>query len=73
LNKKTDKKKDKSHINQYAKYSGLAFQLFLALLIAAYIGQFLDKKLALPNSYITLLLIIIVFFGFMYKIVKELS
>lgn len=63
----------KSNISQYAKYSGLAFQLFFSLLIAALVGQWIDKKLQLSNDYITLLLIVIVFFAMMYKLVKDLS
>lgn len=63
----------KEKIRQYAKYSGLAFQLFFTLIIAAFIGQWIDGKLEFSNDYITLLLIVIVFFAFMYKLVKELS
>jgi apolipoprotein N-acyltransferase len=72
LSKKPIENKN-SHVNQYAKYSGLAFQMFFSLLVAALLGQWIDDKFELSRDYMTLVLIVTVFFGFIYKLIKELS
>ena len=60
-------------VNQYLKYSGMAFTLFILLGIAALIGQWLDKKMATPQPYFTIILILLFMGGFFYRLVKDLS
>lgn len=62
-----------SQSNQYLKYSGMAFQLFILLAIAAWIGQKLDKALHLSSPYITIVLILLFTTAFFYKLVKDLG
>lgn len=59
--------------NQYLKYSGMVFQLFVLLGFGAWAGQYLDKKLNTPEPYFTILLILLFMAGFFYKLVKDLS
>jgi NADH:ubiquinone oxidoreductase subunit H len=51
----------------YLKYSGLAFQLAAVVLAGILIGGWLQKPL------FTMLLVMIFFGGFMYKLYKELT
>ena len=59
--------------NQYLKYSGMVFQLFVLLGVGAWLGQYLDKKLHTPDPYFTILFILLFTAGFFYKLVKELG
>ncbi len=59
--------------NQYLKYSGMVFQLFILLGIGAWLGQYLDKKLKTTDPYFTILLILLFMAGFFYKLVKDLG
>ena len=59
--------------NQYLKYSGMVFQLFVLLAVGAWLGQYLDEKLNTPDPYFTILLILLFTAGFFYKLVKDLS
>ena len=65
--------RDRRQVNQYLKYSGMAFQLFLLLAAGAWLGQWLDKKMATPQPYFTIILILLFTFGFFYRLVKDLS
>ncbi len=58
---------------EYLKYSGLAFQ-FAGLVIAGYlIGGWLDRLLHFEKPVMTVLLILVMFTGYMYKLYMELS
>ncbi len=60
-----------SEVNAYMRYAGLAFQIFGILAIGAFVGQWLDKKLGLTHAWITIVLILFLFIGIIYKIVLE--
>ncbi|HMQ07000.1 MAG TPA: hypothetical protein PKC30_06835 [Saprospiraceae bacterium] len=62
------KRKDATHM----KYIGFAFQLFLTMAIAGYLGGQLDKVAGWDKTYLTAIFIILVFLGFMIKLLKEL-
>ncbi len=69
--KKPDKIFEKSRA--YMKYSGLAFQ-FAAIVVVSYlIGKWLDGILGFEKPYMTMLLILVFFTGFLYKLYIELS
>ncbi len=62
-----------SQSNQYLKYSGMAFQLFILLAIGALGGQKLDQVLNTSQPYFTIALILLFTTGFFYKLVKDLN
>jgi hypothetical protein len=57
----------------YVKYSGLAFQLAAVVFAGIFIGRWLDEKLMLEKPVFTMLLVMIFFGGYMYKLYKELT
>ena len=57
----------------YLKYSGLVFQLVGVVVAGLLIGKWLDGLLHLEKPYITMLLILVFFSGYMYKLYIELS
>jgi len=67
------KKKNKTKVNAYLKYSGIAFQLFFLLFITAYAGQWVDARLGNKRPYLTAFLLIFVLGGYLYKLVKDLE
>ena len=56
----------------YLKYSGLASQLLGIGGFSFVAGRYLDSKVGFDKPYITILLIIATFSGYMYKLYKEL-
>jgi F0F1-type ATP synthase assembly protein I len=57
---------------EYMKYSGLAFQ-FAAIVIVGYlIGKWIDGLFGFEKPVMTMLLILVLFTGFMYKLYIEL-
>lgn len=42
-------------VNNYLKYSGMAFQMVGTMLVGIFIGRWLDHKLATPQPYFTAL------------------
>jgi len=68
----TESKKQKP-INNYAKYSGLATQLLVLLLISAWIGKKLDARWGEDNKYFTAFLMVTVLVAYFYKLFKELE
>ncbi len=63
----------KDNKRAYLKYSGLAVQLFVTLGISAYLGGKLDDYMGNKMDYMTILIVLLVFIVFMYKVVKDLS
>ncbi len=63
---------NKSKTNQYLKYSGLAFQMFVLLLIAVYAGQWLDNKFDFQRPYLTALLLIFALLSYFIKLYYDL-
>jgi len=66
-------KKPKKEVNPALKYSGMAMQLLILLLLAAWGGQKLDAYFELANPFITILFLLSALFAFLYKLVKDLS
>jgi Putative F0F1-ATPase subunit Ca2+/Mg2+ transporter len=65
--------KPKNSINNYAKYSGLAFQMGLVIFLAAYAGQKLDAYFALATPWCTVVLSLLAIFGVLYSTIQQLS
>ncbi len=58
--------------NSYLKYSGLGFQFAALIFVAIFAGKWLDNKMDMTKPIFTLLLVVVFFGGFMYKLYKEL-
>jgi len=56
-----------------ARYFGLAFQLFVVLVIAAVLGNWIDSLLELERPIFTALLIPLFLIGFIYKLYLDLN
>lgn len=54
-----DKKEPIKKVNNYLKYSGMAFQMVGALLVGVFLGRWLDRKLDTPQPYFTALLALV--------------
>jgi len=65
--------RQKKNVDVYLKYTGLAFQMAAVIMIAIWSGQWLDKKLSLDQPYMTLLLTLVFFSTYMYKLTKDLT
>ncbi|MDQ3143075.1 MAG: AtpZ/AtpI family protein [Bacteroidota bacterium] len=59
--------------NQVLKYSGLAFQIFGTLAVAAFLGQWLDKKFKTDLPLFTMGTVIFFFTGIMVWLYKDLQ
>jgi F0F1-type ATP synthase assembly protein I len=70
--KKSPEEKRKSAIKATAKYSGMAIQLLGACLAGAFIGRWLDAKLALERPLFAVFLTILFMFAAFYVIYKQL-
>lgn len=55
------------------KYAGLGFQLFVLLLIGAFIGKKIDHWLNTDKPYFTALVILLFTGGFFYKLYLDLT
>ncbi|NOT38424.1 MAG: AtpZ/AtpI family protein [Saprospiraceae bacterium] len=65
--------KKSGEVNAYLKYAGLAFQIFGILAVGAFLGQWIDEKLNFSQPWMTILLIVFLFAGIIYKIFLETS
>ncbi|HPK09907.1 MAG TPA: AtpZ/AtpI family protein [Saprospiraceae bacterium] len=70
---KDNKESKSSGMNAYLKYSGIAFQLAGLMIAALFIGQWLDKKMEFDKPYLTATLIILFFFGYLYRLYIDLT
>ncbi len=68
-----EKKDLKEQIKFYGKYMGLAMEMFGILLVAALIGQWLDKKFETSRPLITALLVVVALGGVLFKMIKDLG
>jgi len=51
---KSKKNQTKSNLNDYAKYSSLAFEMIIIIIAGVFGGQFLDRKLSFHFPVFTL-------------------
>ncbi|MCG8319455.1 MAG: AtpZ/AtpI family protein [Cytophagales bacterium] len=65
-------KKKSNQLKNYAKYSGLGFQLLVSLLLGFFAGQKLDAWAGTQNPWFTIIFIFLSFFGSMVYLVKKL-
>ena len=62
----------KENPNVVLKYSGMVFQIFIALAIAVFIGQQLDAHFGLEKPLITVLFILVALPLVLYSVLKDL-
>jgi ATP synthase protein I len=58
-------------IEQYARYSGMAFQMILIILCGALLGQYLDKTFQLEKPLFTVFLSLIAIGTALYVALKD--
>lgn len=56
-----------------ARYSGMAFQLFLVLWLAYKAGNWVDSKLETEKPLATIGLLLLAIFSYLYYIIKQTS
>jgi len=64
--------KHKKKVDSYLKYTGLAFQMAAVIAIAIFAGQWLDERYPMDIPVFTLVLTLLLFGGYMYKLTREL-
>lgn len=64
---------DPKSSNKYLKYTGIAFQLAVLVAIAIWAGSKIDEKMQNEMPYMTALLVLLVFTGFMINLLRDLN
>lgn len=67
------KKKAVDSANAYLKYSGMAMQLLVLLLLAAWGGQKLDSYFELSQPFITIAFLLGALGAFLFRLVRDVS
>lgn len=72
---KDDKKAlaNKKGTKSAMKYAGLATTMFFSMLIAWYLGSYLDKYFENETEFIGLTFVMLTLFAYFYKLIKELA
>lgn len=60
-------------LKPYLKYSGLAFQMILTLVAAAYAGMWLDEKQGNKNPWWTIALMVVAVIASIYMVIKSVT
>lgn len=66
-------KSKNNQVRAYAKYSGMAFQLFGLLAVTVFLGMKADEYFGFTTNYLTATFSILVLFAYFYKLVKVTS
>lgn len=69
-NQKEDAKKS---VNAFMRYSGMAFQMIVVLLLATFSGQWLDEHFKTSQPWFTLVLLLVGVTSSMYLIIKTVT
>lgn len=70
---KTPNDEDKKKIGNYMKFSALAIQMGILILVAALGGQWLDEKAANKTPVWTIVLTLIAIFVSLYQVIREVN
>lgn len=65
-------KKDKK-TNEYLKYSGMAMEMAVLIIIGIFAGKYLDKQFGFEKPLLTLVGALLGTFIFLFKLVKDTS
>lgn len=60
-------------LRDYAKYSGMAFQMGIIILVGTFLGKKLDEHFQLERPYLTVLLALLSISAALYLVLKDLS
>ena len=71
LKKKNSKKLEGKGLNDYVKYSGMAFQMGAIIAIATWGGLKLDKLAGFETPIFTIILSLLGVFGAIYSVLKD--
>ena len=71
-NKQNQRPQRQSQINEYVKYSGLAFQMAALILLGYWLGSKIDKWLDLSFPAFTIVLILVFLSDSFYSLIKSL-
>jgi F0F1-type ATP synthase assembly protein I len=70
--KKNQLRQSQNQINEYVKYSGLAFQMAALILLGYWLGSKIDKWLELSIPIFTIILILVFLSLSFYSLIKSL-
>lgn len=62
----------KKQVGGYLQYSGVAFQMAGIIAISFFFGRWIDQLIGWQHPYIAILLVMVFFGTYMYKLYKEL-
>jgi membrane protein DedA with SNARE-associated domain len=65
--------KRKISATDYARYSGMVFQLFILLWLSYLAGRWIDQALAFEKPVVTIIILLMAIFAYLYSIVKQTS
>lgn len=71
-NQKPQRRQSQKQINEYVKYSGLAFQMAALILLGYWLGSKIDKWLNLSIPVFTIILILAFLSASFYSLIKSL-
>ena len=71
LNKKNSKKQENKGINDFAKYSGMAFQMVAIIAVTTWGGVKLDKLAGFETPVFTIILSLLGVFAAIYTAIKD--
>lgn len=71
LHKKNRKKQENKELNDYAKYSGIAFQMVAIIALTTWGGVKLDKLAGFETPVFTIILSLLGVFAAIYTAVKD--
>jgi ATP synthase protein I len=60
-------------LKPYLKYSGMAFQMIVTLVAAAYGGMWLDEKQGNKNPWWTIVLMVVAVVATIYMVIKSVT
>jgi F0F1-type ATP synthase assembly protein I len=60
-------------LKPYLKYSGLAFQMIVTMVAAAYAGMWLDEKQGNENPWWTIVLMVTAVIATIYMVIKSVT
>lgn len=69
----TKKNNKKQPFREYARYSGMAAEMFVLLLVMVLLGRYIDQKMANPKNYVTAVLVLLGLGGYLYKLYLQVS
>ncbi|MFD2246916.1 AtpZ/AtpI family protein [Pontibacter ruber] len=73
LNEDKPKQPGEGSVKQYMKYSGMAFQMIGALVLAAWLGMKLDEHFQTENPWFTIVLLLLAVMASMVLIILSLN